>query len=101
MDNTGSAMDRRIERPRIDRRWRWIAAAVGLVALLLIGWRLIPSSGSADVAAADIETGTVTRDRFEDYLPVRATVAPNVTTFVGAVSGGQDGGPHAGLHCHR
>jgi len=89
MDNTGSAMDRRIERPRIDRRWRWIAAAVGLVALLLIGWRLIPSSGSADVAAADIETGTVTRDRFEDYLPVRATVAPNVTTFVGAVSGGQ------------
>jgi HlyD family secretion protein len=89
MDNTGSAMDRRVERPRIDRRWRWIAAAVGLVALLLVGWRLIPSSGSADVAAADVETGTVARDRFEDYLPVRATVAPNVTTFVGAVSGGQ------------
>jgi len=89
MDNTGSAMDRRVERPRTDRRWRWIAAAVGLVLVLLIGWRLIPSSGSADVAAADIETGTVARDRFEDYLPVRATVAPNVTTFVGAVSGGQ------------
>jgi HlyD family secretion protein len=89
MDVTGSAMDRRVDKPRTDRRWRWIAAAVGLLAAVLLGWRLIPSSGSADVAAADIETGTVARERFEDYLPVRATVAPNVTTFVGAVSGGQ------------
>jgi HlyD family secretion protein len=89
MASSGSGMDRRIERPRTDRRWRWIAAAAGLVVVLLLGWRLIPSSGSADIAAADLETGTIARDRFEDYLPVRATVAPNVTTFVGAVSGGQ------------
>ncbi|PXA85044.1 efflux transporter periplasmic adaptor subunit [Nostoc sp. 3335mG] len=82
-------MDRRIERPRIDRRWRRIAVATAVLVAALIGWRLLPSSGSADVAAADIETGTIARDRFEDYLPVRATVAPNVTTFVGAVSGGQ------------
>jgi HlyD family secretion protein len=89
MTQSGSAMDRRVERPRIDRRWRWGAAAVVLLVLLVLGWRLIPSSGSADVAAADIETGVVTHDRFDDYLPVRATVAPDVTTFVGAVSGGQ------------
>ncbi len=89
MSTPGAAMDRRIERPRTDRRWRWAAAAVGLLALLVLGWRLIPSSGSTDVAAADIETGNVARERFEDYLPVRATVAPNITTFVGAVSGGQ------------
>ncbi len=89
MTVSGSAMDRRVDKPRTDRRWRWIAAAVGLLAAVLLGWRLIPSSGSADVAASDIETGAVARDRFEDYLPVRATVAPNVTTFVGAVSGGQ------------
>jgi HlyD family secretion protein len=89
MSTPGAAMDRRIERPRTDRRWRWVAAAVGLLALLVLGWRLIPSSGSTDVAAADIETGNVARNRFEDYLPVRATVAPNITTFVGAVSGGQ------------
>ncbi|WP_454883963.1 efflux RND transporter periplasmic adaptor subunit [Sphingomonas oryzagri] len=82
-------MDRRIERPRIDRRWRWLAAAVGLFVMLVLGWRLIPSGGSTDVAAVDIETGTVAREQFEDYLPVRATVAPNITTFVGAVSGGQ------------
>ncbi|MDH7637555.1 efflux RND transporter periplasmic adaptor subunit [Sphingomonas oryzagri] len=89
MSTPGAAMDRRIERPRTDRRWRWVAAAVGLLALLVLGWRLIPSSGSTDVSAADIETGNVARNRFEDYLPVRATVAPNITTFVGAVSGGQ------------
>jgi HlyD family secretion protein len=89
MSTPGAAMDRRIERPRTDRRWRLIAVAAGVLALVLIGWRFLPSSGSADVATADIETGTVEHTRFEDYLPVRATVAPKVTTFVGAVSGGQ------------
>lgn len=41
------------------------------------------------MAAANIDTGAVQRAAFADYLPVRAAVAPAITTYVGAVSGGQ------------
>ena len=88
---TGAAMDRRIAAPRGANRTRLrlILAAVAVLVVLLLAWRLIPSSGSTDVAAADIETGSVVDAPFRDYLPVRATVAPAITTFVGVVSGGQ------------
>ncbi len=69
------------------RRSVLIALAVLVAAVAL--WRFLPASGSTDIAAADIETGEVTRAPFEDYLPVRATVAPRVTTLVGVLSGGQ------------
>jgi HlyD family secretion protein len=83
----GAAMDRRIERPR--RRWRLPVVAVAVLAAALLLWRLIPASNSTDIAAADVETGAVVHAPFDDFLPVRATAAPLVTTFVGAVSGGQ------------
>ena len=88
---TGAAMDRRITSPRSANRKRVRLILVGVAALvvLLLAWRLIPANGSTDVASADIETGSVTNAPFHDYLPVRATVAPAVTTFVGVVSGGQ------------
>ena len=86
---TGASMDRRIDRPRRGRRLRWIAAGLGILAAGLIIWWLVPSAGSTDIDANAIETGTVTRAPFADYLPVRATVAPAITTFVGAVAGGQ------------
>ncbi|MEH3104710.1 MAG: biotin/lipoyl-binding protein [Sphingomonas phyllosphaerae] len=60
---------------------------VALAALLL--WRMLPESGSTDIALRDVETGDVTRAPFADYLPVRATVAPRVTTLVGVLAGGQ------------
>ena len=83
-------MDRRVERRRgLPRHWR--LAAIGLAAIVaaFLVWHLVPASGSTDVASADIETGQVTRAPFADYLPVRATVAPGVTTFVGTQQGGQ------------
>jgi len=86
----GAAMDRRVERrPTLwwRRRATLIAVALALVAIAV--WRFLPASGSTDVAAADIEIGTVQRAPFADYLPVRATVAPRVTTLVGVLSGGQ------------
>jgi HlyD family secretion protein len=86
----GAAMDRRIARPARPW-WRRRAAIVVVVAVLavVLVWRFLPASGSTDVALADIETGNVTRAPFADYLPVRATVAPKLSTLVGVLSGGQ------------
>ncbi len=86
----GAAMDRRVDRPARPwwRRRGAIAVCLALIAAIAL-WRIMPVSGSTDVAATDIDTGTVERAPFADYLPVRATVAPRVTTLVGVLSGGQ------------
>jgi HlyD family secretion protein len=87
---SGATMDRQIDTPRLSRRRLGLAAAVVaaiIVALLL--WHLLPSAHSTDVALADVESAAVTRAPFDDAVPVRATVAPKVTTLVGVVSGGQ------------
>jgi HlyD family secretion protein len=83
-------MDRRIARKAVP--W-WRRRPVVIAVLLAIGavlvWRMLPAAGSTDIAAANIETGEVTRAAFDDYLPVRATVTPRITTLVGVLSGGQ------------
>jgi HlyD family secretion protein len=83
-------MDRRIVTSRFPRRrialW---AAVLFAIAGVIAMWRILPAAHSANVALADVETNTVTRAPFDDAVPVRATVAPNVTTLVGVVSGGQ------------
>lgn len=86
----GAGMDRVIERPRgrIPHP-RIVLLALAIVALALLAWWVLPSAGSTNVASADLQTGAVTRAPFDDVVPVRATVAPNVTTLVGVVSGGQ------------
>ncbi|WP_242417577.1 efflux RND transporter periplasmic adaptor subunit [Sphingomonas panni] len=86
----GAAMDKRIARPRRawwQRRVTWMVVAAVLAAVAL--WRWLPAAGSTDIAASAIETGEVTRGAFDDYLPVRATVAPRLTTLVGVLAGGQ------------
>jgi len=86
----GAAMDRRVERPKRvwwRRRATWIAVALVFMGVAL--WRFLPAAGSTDIAADRIETGEVTRGAFDDYLPVRATVAPRLTTLVGVLAGGQ------------
>lgn len=85
---SGAHMDRRIERPSRARWWR-IAAVASLMALAVLAWRVMPSTGSTDIAAGDVDSGVIARAPFADYLPVRANVAPAVTTFVGALSGGR------------
>jgi HlyD family secretion protein len=86
----GGGMDRAIV-PTRRKWWRQrgfiVAVAVMLAATAL--WTLVPASGSQDIRADTIATGTAALARFEDYLPVRAEVAPAVTTLVGVMSGGQ------------
>ncbi len=83
-------MDRAV--PPRRRRWRQNRALLAVLAVVLctlVAWRIVPESGSTDVNAADIAFGTVELAAFDDYLPVRAAVAPAVTTLVGVMSGGQ------------
>lgn len=83
-------MDRRIARTRTPWwRRRSVLLVLGSIVAAVMMWRLLPAGGSTNVAAADIETATIVRAPFADYLPVRATVAPRVTTLVGVLSGGQ------------
>ena len=88
---TGAAMDHKIFSPRAANRKHLRLVLFGIVVLVasVLSWRLISSGNSTDVASADVETGALADAPFHDYLPVRAIVAPLVTTFVGVVSGGQ------------
>lgn len=87
---SGAAMDRRVERKRgVPRRMRLALIVLAALIVAAVGWYLLPTSGSTNVALSDLETAQVTRAPFADEVPVRATVAPAVTTFVGVQAGGQ------------
>jgi len=83
-------MDRRLDPSR--PRWRkrlWLAGGV-VVALGLLGLvAIVPPPGSLMVHRAQVQVSTATRAPFQDYLPIRAQVAPARSVFIDAVSGGQ------------
>lgn len=88
--SAAAGMDRRLERRALvwwQRREALLLVAAAIGAILL--WHVLPARGSTDMARANVEIGTVRQASFDDYLPVRATVAPAVTTLVGVLSGGQ------------
>jgi HlyD family secretion protein len=82
-------MDRRIARPKGRRRLLWIGGGAAAVIALALAIVLLPPPGSLTVKPADIEIGEVKPAPFQDYLPVRAEVAPLRTVYLSAVSGGQ------------
>jgi HlyD family secretion protein len=86
----GADMDRPIAKPKRSRRKLALAAGGGgvVLAVAAAAW-LIPGAGSIAVRAAEVEIAAVRREPFQDYLPVRAEVAPLQTVFVTAVEGGQ------------
>jgi HlyD family secretion protein len=86
----GTPMDRPVKRKR-GLLWKWPFSAIvlAIVAAAFLAWLFMPAGGSVNVAVADIQTGQVKRAPFADYLPVRTTIAPMKTTFVGTQQGGQ------------
>jgi len=86
-----ASMDRRVVRRGAGRRRLLIYAAAGALLLSgLLAWVLLaPPPNAISVKGDQIETAVVRRAPFQDYLPVRAQVAPQRTVFLGAVSGGQ------------
>jgi HlyD family secretion protein len=86
---TGGAMDRVIERKRIDPRILIAGAATALLLIILVFWLFAPRSDSVSVARDRLTIAPVERGVFEDFLPLRARVTPLVTVYLDAVEGGQ------------
>ena len=86
---SGGAMDRVVERKRIDKRILIAAAAGALLILILLFWMFAPRSGSQTVNPNRLTISVVQQGVFEDFLPLRARVAPLLTVYLDAVEGGR------------
>jgi HlyD family secretion protein len=86
---SGGAMDRVVERRRIDKRVLIAGGAAAALLLVLFFWLFAPRSDSQSVSADRLTIATVERGVFEDFLPLRARVTPLVTVYLDAVEGGR------------
>ncbi|MFL6723619.1 MAG: efflux RND transporter periplasmic adaptor subunit [Sphingomicrobium sp.] len=86
---SGGAMDRVVERKRIDRRILIGAGAGAILLLILLFWLFAPRSGSQTVNPTRLTIAEVKQGVFDDFLPLRARVAPLVTVYLDAVEGGR------------
>jgi HlyD family secretion protein len=86
---SGGAMDRVIERKRIDPRILIAGGVAALLAVILIFWLFAPRSDSVSVTRDRLTIAPAERGVFEDFLPLRARVTPLVTVYLDAVEGGQ------------
>jgi HlyD family secretion protein len=86
---SGGAMDRVVERKRIDRRI--IIAGAGGAALLLIVlfWLFAPRADSVTVSQDRLTIATIESGTFDDFLPLRGRVTPLLTVYLDAVEGGR------------
>ena len=84
----GGGMDKPIARPPAWRRYGPYGAGavlvIGIAAWLLHGIGI----STYRVAADQLTLGTVTRAKFEDYIAVRASVAPLTTFYLTTEQGG-------------
>ena len=85
---SGSAMDQALARPPAWRRY----GPYGLVGVVVVSTMLWLLHGvgisTYRVAADQLTIGTVTRGQFENYIAVRATVAPLTTYYLTTEQGG-------------
>jgi HlyD family secretion protein len=86
---SGGAMDRVIVRKKIDRRILIGVGAGAILLLFLLFWMFAPRSGSQTVNPSRLTIAEAKQGIFEDFLPLRARVAPLVTVYLDAVEGGR------------
>ena len=86
---SGGAMDRVVERKRIDKRLLIAGGAGAALILIILFWLFAPRSDSQSVAMERLTISTIEQGTFEDFLPVRARVTPLVTVYLDAVEGGR------------
>ena len=85
---TALGMDRKIER---SPRTPLIAAGVvlGVAALAWLLFASIDTSTSFTLDGQRIRIASVTRGRYEDYIPLRASVEPERTVYLDSIEGGR------------
>ena len=86
---SGGAMDRVVERKRIDKRLLIAGGAGAALILIILFWLFAPRSDSQSVAMERLTISPIEQGTFEDFLPVRARVTPLVTVYLDAVEGGR------------
>lgn len=86
---SGGAMDRVVERKRIDRRIIIAGAAGAALLLILFFWLFAPRADSVSVAQDRLTVSTIASGTFDDFLPLRGRVTPLVTVYLDAVEGGR------------
>jgi HlyD family secretion protein len=86
---SGGAMDRVVERKRIDPKLLIGGGAAALLLLVLAFWMFAPSAGTQSIARERLAIAPVEQGIFEDFLPLRARVTPLVTVYLDAVEGGR------------
>lgn len=83
-------MDRLIEQPKRSLLRRGVVAGTGVAAVVLLYAWLVPAAGKTfEIAADRVTIASVVMGDFEDFIPVRAAVAPFRTTYLDTVEGGR------------
>jgi HlyD family secretion protein len=86
---SGGAMDRVVERKRLDKRIVIGGAAAAALLLILLFWLFAPRSDSLSVSRERLAIAAVQSGTFDDFLPLRGRVTPLVTVYLDAVEGGR------------
>jgi len=86
---SGGAMDKVVERRRIDKRILIAAGAAGVLLFVVLFWLFAPSANSQSVNPDRLSIANVQQGVFDDFLPLRARVTPLVTVYLDAVEGGR------------
>ena len=81
-------MDRRIE-PGRRRGLLYAAGGIAAAALAALLYASLDTSASFTLDGQRIRISEVTSGRYEDYIPLRASVEPERTTYLDAIEGGR------------
>lgn len=82
-------MDRVVERKRLGLKVKLAIGAVAFVLVATLFYFFAPSANSQTIEASRVTISTAQRGRFDDFLPLRARVAPLLTVYLDAVEGGR------------
>jgi HlyD family secretion protein len=86
---SGGAMDKVVAARGLPRNARIAIGAALVLLLAILFWVFAPSANSQSVATERLTISTVSKGRFDDFLPLRARVTPLVTVYLDAVEGGR------------